>query len=93
MIPTAAARLLPSQAIAEHFQNVVNALATTATGSASRIARLHVMLEPPSIDKGEVTDKGSVNQRAVLMHRSALVEALHADTVQPIYKPHANQAT
>ena len=93
VIPTAAARLLHSQAIAEHFQNVVNALATTATGSASRIARLHVMQEPPSIDKGEVTDKGSVNQRAVLMHRSALVEALHADTVQPIYKPHANQAT
>ena len=93
VIPTAAARLLHSQAIAEHFQNVVNALATTATGSASRIARLHVMLEPPSIDKGEVTDKGSVNQRAVLMHRSALVEALHADAVQPIYKPHSNQAT
>ncbi len=93
VIPTAAARLLQSQAIAEHFQNVVNALATTATGSASRIARLHVMQEPPSIDKGEVTDKGSVNQRAVLLHRSALVEALHADTVQPIYKPHSNQAT
>ena len=93
VIPTAAARLLHSQAIAEHFQNVVNALATTATGSANRIARLHVMQEPPSIDKGEVTDKGSVNQRAVLMHRSALVEALHADAVQPIYKPHSNQAT
>jgi feruloyl-CoA synthase len=93
VIPTAAARLLHSQAIAEHFQNVVNALATTATGSASRIARLHVMQEPPSIDKGEVTDKGSVNQRAVLLHRSALVEALHADAVQPIYKPHSNQAT
>ena len=93
VIPTAAARLLPSQASAEHFQNVVNALATTATGSANRIARLHVMQEPPSIDKGEVTDKGSVNQRAVLLHRSALVEALHADAVQPIYKPHSNQAT
>lgn len=93
VIPTAAARLLQSQALAEHFQNVVNALATTATGSANRIARLHVMQEPPSIDKGEVTDKGSVNQRAVLMHRSALVEALHADAVQPIYKPHSNQAT
>lgn len=93
VIPTAAARLLPSQALAEHFQNVVNMLATTATGSASRIARLHVMQEPSSIDKGEVTDKGSVNQRAVLLHRSALVDALHADTVQPIYKPHSNQAT
>ena len=38
------------------------------------------MAEPPSIDKGEVTDKGSINQRAVLKHRAALVEALHAGT-------------
>jgi feruloyl-CoA synthase len=90
VIPTAAARTLPTDALAEHFQHVVNALAKTATGSASRIARLHVMQEPPSIDKGEVTDKGSVNQRAVLMHRSALVDALHADAVQPIYKPDSN---
>ena len=73
--------------VAAHFQQLVDALAANAAGSASRIARLHVMHEPPSIDKGEVTDKGSVNQRSVLMHRSALVEALHADAVQPIYKP------
>jgi feruloyl-CoA synthase len=38
---------------------------------------LHVLAEPPSIDKGEVTDKGSINQRAVLQHRDALVEALY----------------
>jgi feruloyl-CoA synthase len=81
---------VPTDALGEHFQQVVNELAKTATGSANRIARLHVMHEPPSIDKGEVTDKGSVNQRAVLMHRSALVDALHADAVQPIYKPHSN---
>jgi feruloyl-CoA synthase len=36
--------------------------------------------EPPSIDKGEVTDKGSINQRAVLKHRDTLVQALHAGT-------------
>ncbi|MBS0341093.1 MAG: hypothetical protein JSS56_11240, partial [Proteobacteria bacterium] len=35
------------------------------------------MSEPPSIDKGEVTDKGSINQRAVLHHRAAMVQALH----------------
>jgi feruloyl-CoA synthase len=49
------------------------------------------MHEPLLIDKGEVTDKGSVNQRAVLMHRSALVEALHADALQPIFKPHSTR--
>jgi feruloyl-CoA synthase len=47
------------------------------TGSANRVARLHVLAEPPSIDKGEITDKGSINQRAVLTHRDALVQALY----------------
>jgi feruloyl-CoA synthase len=39
------------------------------------------MHQPPSIDKGEVTDKGSINQRAVLQHRDALVKALHEGTL------------
>jgi feruloyl-CoA synthase len=60
------------------FQTLSNRLWQSATGSASRVARLHVLAEPPSIDKGEVTDKGSINQRAVLQHREALVEALYA---------------
>ena len=80
-------QVLQSAPVANHFQNLVNDLAQTATGSASRIARLHVMHEPPSIDKGEVTDKGSINQRAVLAHRSVLVSALHADAVEFIFKP------
>ena len=46
-------------------------------GSANRPGRMHVLAEPPAIDKGEVTDKGSINQRAVLATRAALVEALY----------------
>jgi feruloyl-CoA synthase len=80
-------QVLHSPPVAAHFQQLLDALAATATGSASRIARLHLMHEPPSLDKGEVTDKGSINQRAVLMHRAALVEALHADTCAPLFKP------
>jgi feruloyl-CoA synthase len=48
------------------------------TGSASRVARLRVLEEPPSIDAGEVTDKGSINQRAVLARRAALIDAVYA---------------
>jgi feruloyl-CoA synthase len=59
------------------FQTLADRLWRAGTGSANRPARLHVMTEPPSIDKGEVTDKGSINQRAVLLHRAALVEQLH----------------
>jgi feruloyl-CoA synthase len=50
-----------------------------ATGSSTRLARALVLEAPPSIDLGEVTDKGSINQRAVLAHRANLVEALYAN--------------
>ncbi|HZY17980.1 MAG TPA: feruloyl-CoA synthase [Ramlibacter sp.] len=80
-------QVLESPAVQAHFQRVADELATQATGSATRVARLHLLHEPPSIDKGEVTDKGSINQRAVLKHRDALVQAFHEDalpfTIQP----------
>jgi feruloyl-CoA synthase len=71
------AEVLASAPVQAHFQKVLNGLAAQATGSASRVARALLLSEPPSIDKGEVTDKGSINQRAVLKHRDALVQALH----------------
>jgi feruloyl-CoA synthase len=69
------------------LQQLLDGLAAQSTGSANRIARAHITSEPPSIDKGEVTDKGSINQRAVLKHRAALAEALHADTLPFTRKP------
>jgi feruloyl-CoA synthase len=48
-----------------------------STGSSNRIARALVLEEPPSLDAGEVTDKGTINQRAVLSHRQALVRKLY----------------
>jgi len=80
--------VLQSAPVQAHFQQVLDGLAAGATGSASRIARMHLMAQPPSIDKGEVTDKGSINQRAMLKHRAGLVEGLHADTLPFILKPH-----
>jgi feruloyl-CoA synthase len=49
------------------------------TGSSTRIARVMLMVEPPSIDGNELTDKGYINQRAGLERRAALVEKLYAD--------------
>jgi len=69
--------VLESAPVQAHFQAVLDQLAAAGTGSANRVARLHLMHEPPSIDKGEVTDKGSINQRAVLKHRDAIVQAFH----------------
>ena len=48
-------------------------------GSSRRIKRLMVMSEPPSIDAGEITDKGYVNQRLVVSRRANLVQALYAE--------------
>jgi len=100
VFPTAAVRQLaglaadaPLKAVLEsapvqaHFQQVLDNLAASATGSANRIARLHLVHEPPSIDKGEVTDKGSINQRAVLKNREALAEALHGGTLPFTLQP------
>jgi feruloyl-CoA synthase len=81
--------VLASAPVRDRFQAVLNELARQATGSANRIARALLLAEPPSIDKGEVTDKGSINQRAVLKHRDALVQALHDDTAAGILKPQA----
>ena len=64
-------------AVVTHLQALIDRLHAEGTGSATRVARAVVLTEPPSIDKGEVTDKGSINQRAVLAHRAALVDALH----------------
>jgi feruloyl-CoA synthase len=47
--------------------------------SSTRIARLMVMSEPPSIDANEITDKGYLNQRAVLERRSVLVEKMYSE--------------
>ena len=79
--------VLASTPVLEHFQNVVNALAATSTGSANRIARLCLLSELPTIDKGEITDKGSINQRAVLTHRADTVALLHNDGLHNILKP------
>lgn len=55
-----------------------------ASGSATRVMRLMIMTEPPRFDKGEVTDKGSLNQRAVLKQRGKLVEELYGDSTDII---------
>ncbi|MDE0176681.1 MAG: feruloyl-CoA synthase [Defluviicoccus sp.] len=52
-------------------------------GSSTRIARALLTAEPPAIDAGEITDKGYINQRAVLARRAAEVDRLHADPPDP----------
>ncbi|MFN4155852.1 MAG: feruloyl-CoA synthase [Paracoccaceae bacterium] len=66
-------------AVRQALADGLSAQAAAATGSATRIVAGLVLTEPLSFDLGEVTDKGSVNQRAVLRERKALVETLWSD--------------
>jgi len=52
-------------------------------GSSRRIRRFLVLTEPPSIDAGEITDKGYVNQRCVIDRRADLVASLYTDPPGP----------
>ncbi|WP_304188049.1 AMP-binding protein [Phenylobacterium aquaticum] len=52
---------------------------TIAGGSSRKVGRFVILAEPPSIDAGEITDKGYVNQRATLDRRAELVKAIYAE--------------
>ncbi len=80
--------VLHHPAVRAFFQSLADRLWRESTGSANRVARLHVLAEPPSIDKGEVTDKGSINQRAVLAHRECAGRgAVRGRRVRPLPDP------
>ncbi|WFU40454.1 feruloyl-CoA synthase [Bradyrhizobium sp. CB82] len=64
--------------VREAFRERLAQFLGSATGSSTRITRAILLDTPLSIDKGEVTDKGSINQRAVLEHRTALIDELYA---------------
>jgi feruloyl-CoA synthase len=64
--------------IRDAFRERLTKFLATSTGSSTRITRAVLIDTPLSIDRGEVTDKGSINQRAVLDHRSRLIEELYS---------------
>jgi feruloyl-CoA synthase len=58
--------------------------AAAGSGSSRQISRAMLLEEPPSLDALEVTDKGSLNQRAMLKRRASLVEELYAGSPRVI---------
>ncbi|HEY5209051.1 MAG TPA: feruloyl-CoA synthase [Stellaceae bacterium] len=70
--------VLRHPAVRARFAELLTELAKEGTGSATRIVRGMILEEPPSIDKNEVTDKGSLNARAMQDNRPALIAELYA---------------
>ena len=78
-----ACRELNAETLRARLQETFDKLARDSTGSSTRIVRAMIMQTPPLIDASEVTDKGSINQHAVLKNRAALVEELYAEPPSP----------
>lgn len=79
--------VLAAAPVTGFFRALVQGLHDQGTGSANRVARACLLVEPPSIDRGEITDKGSINQRAVLAHRAAIVLALYDGSAPSFIQP------
>ena len=79
----AAVDIMSAQSVREKLRALFERLARDATGSSNRIERVLVLAAPLSIDVGEITDKGSINQRAVLDHWAQLVALLYAEPAAP----------
>jgi feruloyl-CoA synthase len=74
----ATATIVEHAALRAKFKSLLDALHAQSPGTSTQVKRAILMAEPPSMDKGEMTDKGSINQRAVLKNRSDLVDELYA---------------
>jgi feruloyl-CoA synthase len=76
-----AAEVLARHEVRGVFQERLDSLASASTGRSTRIERAILLDTPPSIEVQEITDKGSINQKAVLVNRAALVEDLYREPI------------
>lgn len=77
------AELVTSPVVRNAIRNALTRHNLLSTGSSTRICRALVLSDPPSMDAGEITDKGYVNQRRVLDLRASSVEKLYAQPTDP----------
>ncbi|MEA2834534.1 MAG: feruloyl-CoA synthase [Methylobacteriaceae bacterium] len=77
------AALIGDPRVRAHIEDALRKLAEESSGGSTLPTRVLILEEPPSTDANEITDKGYINQRAVLMRRAALVERLHARDPDP----------
>jgi feruloyl-CoA synthase len=83
VFPTPQSKALSPQDWEDHLRNGLVALRAQGTGSSQTPTRAMLMDEPLDADAGEITDKGYINQRAVIARRAQSVERLHASSDHP----------
>ncbi len=72
------AEILRHGSVTRKFTELLESFAAQSTGNSNRVTRAILLEEPPSLDAGEITDKASLNQRAILEHRAAVVEEMYS---------------
>jgi feruloyl-CoA synthase len=72
------AEILRHGSVTRKFTELLESFAAQSTGNSNRVTRAILLEEPPSLDAGEITDKASLNQRAILEHRAAAVEEMYS---------------
>ena len=80
----AAADLLANPSLKQAFVAALDVVNAQAKGSSQRIAKVVLADQAPSLDLGEVTDKGNLNQRKLLDTRKDLIASLYADNHSPL---------
>jgi len=83
VFPSPQARAASPDELRAKIAAALRAMKIEGVGSSQSPARVLLLDEAPSVDAGEITDKGYVNQRAVLSRRAAEVEALYAEPTDP----------
>lgn len=78
-----AVELVNSAELRRRVSAALKAHALTHPGNSTCVERAVLLAEPLSLDHGEITDKGSVNQRTVLTCRESLVQFVYASTPPP----------
>jgi feruloyl-CoA synthase len=73
--------VLGHSAIRDRFAAALASVQRESTGSSTRVERIILLDEPPSLERREITDKGSINQRAVVENRNSSVKELYAEPV------------
>jgi feruloyl-CoA synthase len=73
------AQVLSDPQVLAIFSQGLQTLAARNTGSSTLVRRIQLQIEPPEFSKHEVTDKGSINQNAVMENRSDAIEDLYSD--------------
>jgi len=81
-IPTSAdiSEVASHPAVRDALRRRLESLSHLSTGSSNLVSRILLLTASLSMDAGELTDKGSINQRAVLRNRAEAVEQLYAGT-------------